>query len=241
MDVQCTLCTFKLASLLLSLAVKSQERITMADYHTTYVGPEGETTQWDDIQRKLGNLPAKDSAWKPPAFEPGETQELPSTREEDAPADRNEEEDDDFLERYRQQRISEMQQAAARPKFGSVDAIRGSEFVAQVTNAGPEVWVVVLLMKAGHSACELLLTALQDLARRYTTTKFLRMTATDCIPNYPGKSGTILILKFQSSLCVWITRAAVLCLSTTPTNIDILPTLSTKLFWVILRTKFLFA
>ena len=29
------------------------------DYHTVYKGPEGETTQWDDIQRKLGNLPAK--------------------------------------------------------------------------------------------------------------------------------------------------------------------------------------
>ena len=33
----------------------------MTDYHTTYTGPEGETTQWEDIQRKLGNLPAKAS------------------------------------------------------------------------------------------------------------------------------------------------------------------------------------
>lgn len=31
----------------------------MAEYHTVYKGPDGDTTQWDDIQRKLGNLPAK--------------------------------------------------------------------------------------------------------------------------------------------------------------------------------------
>ena len=31
----------------------------MTEYHTVYKGPEGETTQWDDIQAKHGNLPAK--------------------------------------------------------------------------------------------------------------------------------------------------------------------------------------
>lgn len=31
----------------------------MTDYHTTYKGQEGETTEWDDIQAKHGNKPAK--------------------------------------------------------------------------------------------------------------------------------------------------------------------------------------
>lgn len=31
----------------------------MTEYHTIYKGPEGESTQWDDIQRKLGNAPPK--------------------------------------------------------------------------------------------------------------------------------------------------------------------------------------
>lgn len=31
----------------------------MTEYHTVYKGPEGESTQWDDIQAKLGNRPAK--------------------------------------------------------------------------------------------------------------------------------------------------------------------------------------
>jgi hypothetical protein len=31
----------------------------MADYHTVYKGNEEDTTEWDDIHRKLGNLPPK--------------------------------------------------------------------------------------------------------------------------------------------------------------------------------------
>lgn len=31
----------------------------MTDYHRTYKGPEGQTTQWEDIQIKLGNMAPK--------------------------------------------------------------------------------------------------------------------------------------------------------------------------------------
>ena len=40
----------------------------MADYHTVYKGPEGETTQWEDIHRRLGNLPPKAPVWKPEKY-----------------------------------------------------------------------------------------------------------------------------------------------------------------------------
>lgn len=45
----------------------------MADYHTVYKGPEGETTQWEDIQRRLGNLGPKAPVWMPEAYKPGES------------------------------------------------------------------------------------------------------------------------------------------------------------------------
>ena len=45
----------------------------MADYHTTYKGPEGQTTQWDDIQVKLGNIAPRSPKHKPPKYE-GEKQ-----------------------------------------------------------------------------------------------------------------------------------------------------------------------
>ena len=51
--------------------------------------------------------------------------------------------------RHRQKRIHELQVAAARPRFGTCELIRGNEFVEKVTNAGPDVWVVLHLFKDG--------------------------------------------------------------------------------------------
>lgn len=42
----------------------------MADYHFVYKDVEGTSTQWDDIQRKLGNLPEKAPVFKPEAYTP---------------------------------------------------------------------------------------------------------------------------------------------------------------------------
>jgi hypothetical protein len=42
---------------------------SMADYHTTYKGPEGETTQWEDIQVKHGNFAPRAPKYKPPKYE----------------------------------------------------------------------------------------------------------------------------------------------------------------------------
>ena len=83
----------------------------MADYHFVYKDLEGASTQWDDIQRKLGNLPPKPPAFKPPAFTPAEDEtSLPKDKswidrktedeledlEDDAELD-----DDRFLNEYR--------------------------------------------------------------------------------------------------------------------------------------------
>lgn len=45
----------------------------MADYHTTYEGLEGQTTQWEDIQVKLGNMAPRPKPEKPAAWEPEPT------------------------------------------------------------------------------------------------------------------------------------------------------------------------
>jgi CelD/BcsL family acetyltransferase involved in cellulose biosynthesis len=80
----------------------------MADYHTTYKGPEGETTEWEDLQRKHGNLPPKEPAWKPEAWAPEAEARRGAARVKGKDADElsdleDEEEfaDDRFLEDYR--------------------------------------------------------------------------------------------------------------------------------------------
>lgn len=42
----------------------------MGDNHTVYKNPEGMTTQWEDIQRKRGNMAPAEPVWKPDAWAP---------------------------------------------------------------------------------------------------------------------------------------------------------------------------
>ena len=78
----------------------------------------------------------------------------------------------------RQQRIQELQSAALRPRFGSVEDIRGSEFVQKVTQAGPGIWVVVHLYKDGHAGSAMIGQFITELAEKYPSTKFLRIVST---------------------------------------------------------------
>jgi hypothetical protein len=85
----------------------------------------------------------------------------------------------------RQRRIREMREAAARPRFGSLDEISGADFVSRVTEASRQYWVVCLLYKPSHAGCALLEGCLRELARKYPNTRFLKIVSTSCIPNYP--------------------------------------------------------
>lgn len=180
----------------------------MADYHFVYKDLEGASTQWDDIQRKLGNLPPKPPAFKPPSFTPAED---PDSKPKDKAwvDDKTEEEledleddldDDRFLQEYRKKRLAEMRELAKIARFGSVMPISGSDFVREVSQAPADVWVVVVLYKDGHADCELLLQCLEELAQRYPATKFVKIISTDCIPNYPDQNIPTLLVYNNSAV-----------------------------------------
>lgn len=167
----------------------------MGDYHFVYKDVEGASTQWDDIQRKLGNLPPKAPVFKPDPFTPGED-EGSKSKDKDWIDEKTQEElddleddpdlnDDRFLQEYRKKRMAEMREAAKIVRFGSVIPISGSDFVREVSQAPEDIWVVVLLYKDGYSSCQILLQFLDELATKYPVTKFVKIISTDCIPNYP--------------------------------------------------------
>lgn len=171
------------------------DREKMGDYHFVYKDVEGASTQWDDIQRKLGNLPEKPPAFKPPPFTPASDQDsipkdksfIDSKTEEELEflEDDLDLDDDRFLQEYRKKRLTEMREATKIVRFGSVVPISGSDFVREVSQAGPDVWVVVLLFKDGYAECGVLMKCLEELAVKYPGTKFVKIVSTDCIPNYP--------------------------------------------------------
>ncbi|PRW20210.1 Phosducin 3 [Chlorella sorokiniana] len=179
----------------------------MTEYHTVYKGPEGESTQWDDIQAKLGNRPAKEPVWKPDAYEPAKEAERQSAERIDAKqtVEELEELEDDFgddrvLEKYRQQRMAELKAGAARPRFGSLEQIRQNEWVAQVTNAPQGVWVVAHLYKDSVQDCAILNQCLEEVARQYPATKFVKIISTECIPGYPDANLPTVLL-YRDTKC----------------------------------------
>ncbi|KAJ4980890.1 hypothetical protein NE237_031727 [Protea cynaroides] len=179
-------------------------------YHFVYKDVEGASTQWDDIQRKLGNLPPKPAPFKPPSFIPTQdedskpknkvwidekTEEELEDLEDDADLD-----DDRFLEEYRKKRLAEMREAVRVARFGSVIPISGSDFVREVSQAPPDVWVVVFLFKEGIPKCNQLMPCLEELASRYPETKFVKIISTDCIPNYPDRNLPTLLVYNNSAV-----------------------------------------
>ncbi|KAF8408393.1 hypothetical protein HHK36_007543 [Tetracentron sinense] len=182
----------------------------MADYHFIYKDVEGTTTQWDDIQTKLGNLPPKPAPFKPPSFTPSQDED--SKLKDKAWVDEKTEEeledleddpdldDDRFLEEYRKKRLAEMREVAKVSRFGSVVPISGSDFVREVSQAPPDVWVVVILYKEGIPECGLLMQSLEELATKYPATKFVKIISTDCIPNYPDRNLPTLLVYNNSAV-----------------------------------------
>ncbi|KAL2335207.1 hypothetical protein Fmac_016420 [Flemingia macrophylla] len=172
----------------------------MGDYHFVYKDLEGASTQWDDIQRKLGNLPAKPPAFKPPPFTPASDHQpkdqtwLDSKTSEELEDLEDDLDDDRFLQEYRKKRLAEMQEAAKVLRFGSVIPISGSDFIREVSQAPSDVWVVVVLYKEGIPECGLLLQSIEELAVRYPATKFVKIISTDCIPNYPDRNVPTLLV-----------------------------------------------
>ncbi|KAK9929167.1 hypothetical protein M0R45_026273 [Rubus argutus] len=65
--------------------------------------------------------------------------------------------DDRFLEEYRKKRLLELREVAKVARFGFVVPISGSDFVCKLSQAPPDVWVVVILYKEGSAECGLLM------------------------------------------------------------------------------------
>jgi hypothetical protein len=85
----------------------------------------------------------------------------------------------------RKKRVAELREVARKARFGSVQSITGSDFIREVSQAPPDVWVVVHLYKDGVPECILLGQCLDELAAKYPGTKFVKIVSTECIKNYP--------------------------------------------------------
>jgi len=164
-------------------------------------------TEWDAIQRKFGNRPAlpeeSDSDEDREYMDKSKSDEFreqveeardKNALEDDAPG----EDDEAFLERYRQKRISEMKAKAQKEIYGTVDQIIESEYKTQVETK--DTWVVVHLYKAGLPKCQLMNDRLNTLARKFPATKFVKIFSEEAIHNYPDKNLPTLLIYFDGQM-----------------------------------------
>ena len=166
------------------------------------VSREQPSTEWDDIQRRLGNLP--------PLQEPSPLDGPSSTaaataasgtsnrsREEATTAGTVDEDEKEELARLRAARLDELKgtRGARPPRFGNVERLERADYTKEVNEAGEGVGVVVFLCKSkGHYLSSYTLVLLEQLARKFGDVKCLQIESTECIPGYPDSNLPTLLL-----------------------------------------------
>jgi hypothetical protein len=150
------------------------------------------TTEWDDIQRRIGNLPELEVLAPAPAWESEEVvnqqvhDRLGAVHADGAGCSEDASADNDVLEGLRVKRLQEIKGEVGR--FGSILGITNAEFVSEVNHAGEGVGVVVFLFKQRHYHSQYMQVLLEKLARRFKHVKFCQIGHDDCIPGYPDSN-----------------------------------------------------
>lgn len=174
----------------------------------------GETTEWEDILRKKGITQPSEAerALQAAAAEQAERMAEEASRRIDPLAahglralDALEQEGGEFadsraLEGYRERRIAELKAKAARNRFGELRALAREDFVAEVSEASKQAWVVVFLHQSHVPDSQLLARVVAPLAARHAAVKFLSIKADACIENYPDRNVPTLLLYHDGSL-----------------------------------------
>ncbi|KAI8928672.1 thioredoxin-like protein [Entophlyctis helioformis] len=159
-------------------------------------------TEWNDVLRAKGILPQKEAEITEEQVLELLEQSINEHRNGKALEDRSLDEldeledleDDRILESYRRQRLADMRAQLSLEKYGRVYQISKPDYTVQVTDASKTSWVIVHLFQDYLPQCKLLNAILDRLADKYKATKFCKIVADLCIPNYPDRNvPTILV------------------------------------------------
>ena len=99
--------------------------------------------------------------------------------DEDDLLDELEDDEEAFMEAYRQKRRKEIQNHAKLPVYGKVTTVTAFDFVDRLESSDPGVSIVVHMYEDDIRACKALDTSLESLAREYQHTDFLRLCKDD--------------------------------------------------------------
>ncbi|KAJ5156074.1 hypothetical protein N7492_008877 [Penicillium capsulatum] len=162
-----------------------------------------EDTEWNDILRQHGIIPEKPQDPEPLIQEAliEAERKAHENRLEDKDLDEldalEDEEDDAFLEQYRQKRLAELSTIQQTSLFNQVYPLQKVDYAREVTEASNNAFVLVNLTSQGANVESRVLTELwRQLAAKFGDIKFCEIRADMCIEGYPEKNTpTILVYK----------------------------------------------
>lgn len=170
-------------------------------------------TEWNDQLRKHGIIPEKkkeveitedallEMMEKTIKEKTGQKDLEDMTLEElDENEDEIDWEDEKLMEQIRRQRMAEIMERQAKAKFGDVREISAIDYVDEVNKAGEGIYVVLHLFKSGIPLCDLINSHIEQLARKFPATKFLKSVSTTCIPNYPDKNLPTVFIYYEGDM-----------------------------------------
>lgn len=160
------------------------------------------TTEWADIHRKLGNyvpLPPKvtqeeltnkaiEAAEAADPLESKSLEQLQVLEEDDM--------DSAAIKAWEAKRLQEMREQAKKRTFRHVYEISKQDYVREVNEAGPEVYVLLHMYQDYIPACRAINSAFEELCERFPTYKFVKIQANRCVENFRDRDcPTILIYR----------------------------------------------
>ncbi|KAF2397344.1 phosducin family protein [Trichodelitschia bisporula] len=161
-------------------------------------------TEWNDILRKHGIIPEK-----PPSPTPMIQEALEEARrlahenrledkDLDELADLEDDEDEEFLNQYRQKRLGELSTIAVASVYNQVYPVQKADWTRDVTDESKKAFVFVLLTSSQGMNVEsrVMVEIWRELAVKFGDVKFCQIRGDLCIEGYPDKNTpTILIYK----------------------------------------------
>ncbi|KAJ5188736.1 hypothetical protein N7491_005056 [Penicillium cf. griseofulvum] len=162
-----------------------------------------EDTEWNDILRQHGIIPEKPKDPEPLIQEAliAAQHRAHENRLEDKGLDEldalEDEEDEEFLQSYRQKRLAELSTLQQTSLFNQVFPLQKVDYAREVTEASNSAFVLVNLTSMSGNVESRVLTELwRELAAKYGDIKFCEIRADMCIEGYPEKNTpTILAYK----------------------------------------------
>lgn len=163
---------------------------------TTYRTADGVVTEWDDLQRKFGNLPEREAPWRPESYVPRrERDEVVSQEarwaekeraEEEEEEDVESEDEDAFLKDYRKQRMEEMRQK----RVLVAEVVRKVDWREKITERSRSKRVIVHLrdQDRGNEIDRAMSEAVDALVARYPDVGFVHCEAKETVPNFPARN-----------------------------------------------------